>query len=277
MQFEDQDVDQPPGPEHPGRLPRAIQTVASGYAAAHGHPLDHDGLVQAHQTRRRWALGTRAALIVMGLLGLFLVVVGFQLLKAPRGTPLTPSTAQTQESLTFHAPLEPSATPEVAQQEAPGKTDHGPVVVHVAGQVNSPGVVHLEAGARVADAVAAAGGLTAQADPNLVNLARVVQDAEQIYVPALGEELQVVPGSELQEEQAQGTPDLAPTGLININTATEAQLQDLPGIGPALAGRIVAWRTQNGPFSGPTDLLSVSGIGPSVMSKIQELITVAPQ
>jgi len=127
------------------------------------------------------------------------------------------------------------------------------VVIHVTGAVANPGVVSLEGGARVADAIEAVGGLAQDADQSAINLARIVTDGEQVYVPVVGETNQ---------------------GMINLNRAGATELDALPGIGPALADRIVADRDQNGPFGSVDDLDRVSGIGESVISKIASLATV---
>ena len=131
----------------------------------------------------------------------------------------------------------------------PGAT----LVVHVTGAVVSPGLVELDAGSRVADAVDAAGGLAAGADQSAINLARVVSDGEQVYVPLVGE------GGD---------------GRININRADESDLDRLPGIGPALARRIVADRDAHGPYRSLDDLARVSGIGESILSQIATVATV---
>ena len=143
--------------------------------------------------------------------------------------------------------------------------------VHVVGAVARPGVYRLESGARVAEAVEAAGGLLGSAAQEGVNLARPVQDGEQVRVPTVDEYL------------AAGTPDPgtesktgtgSETGLVDINSADENELQELPGIGPSTAGKIVADREQNGPFERPEDLTRVSGIGPKKYEALADLITV---
>ncbi|MGO2151402.1 MAG: helix-hairpin-helix domain-containing protein [Microbacterium gubbeenense] len=135
--------------------------------------------------------------------------------------------------------------------------------VHVSGAVRHPGLYVVRPGARVIDAVSAAGGLADDADESAVNLARPVTDGEQLVVPAEG------------EAPAPSAPGggSAP-GLVSINTADAAALEDLPGIGPALAGRIIDWRDTEGPFGTVDDLLAVSGIGPKVLESLRDLVTV---
>lgn len=140
------------------------------------------------------------------------------------------------------------------------------VVVHVAGGVVQPGVYELAAGARVRDAIAAAGGLESGGSATTVNLAALLTDGDQVVVPARGP--QAGPGMEPVEPPA--------GSLININTATQAELEELPGIGPSIAARIIEYREQNGPFSKAADIVRVSGIGPSTYGKIKDRITTEP-
>jgi competence protein ComEA len=131
--------------------------------------------------------------------------------------------------------------------------------VHVVGEVASPGMYQLQIGARLVDAVFAAGGLTEDADNASVNLARELSDGEQIVVFSIS-----------QEGQSPGTNS---SGLISLNRAGDKELEELPGIGPALAGRIIAWREANGGFKSVQDLLKVSGIGESLLSGVVDLVT----
>ena len=131
--------------------------------------------------------------------------------------------------------------------------------VHIVGEIKTPGMYQLPLGARLVDAVFAAGGLTADADNSSVNLARELSDGEQIVVFKVGE-----------IAEAGGS---APGGLISINRATAEQLEELPGIGPALSSRIIAYREANGGFKTKEDLLNVSGIGDSIFAGFTDLIT----
>lgn len=139
------------------------------------------------------------------------------------------------------------------------------VTVHVVGEVMRPGVYALRGGSRAADAIAAAGGLLGAADQAAVNLARVVTDGEQIAVPRQGE------GGAMPAASAPG--GAAPSGKVDLNTATEAQLDTLPGVGPATATKIVSDRTENGPFSSVNDLLRVPGIGASKLDALRDLVS----
>ncbi|MDI3331092.1 MAG: ComEA family DNA-binding protein [Micrococcus sp.] len=155
----------------------------------------------------------------------------------------------------------------------------GAVIVHVAGEVHEPGLVELPAGSRVADALRAAGGSTTRAELDLLNLAAPAVDASQILVPgpdtpraAEGTGPGPSPGP-----AGPGGPGAAggsaPTGgTVNVNTADAATLEQLPGIGPALAGRIVEHREQVGPYGSMEDLDAVSGIGPAMMERLEGLV-----
>jgi competence protein ComEA len=146
--------------------------------------------------------------------------------------------------------------------------------VHVLGAVAKPGLYPLSTGARVVDAIAAAGGFTEQANPAGVNLARPVADGEQLLVPAVGEPIPEPAG---QGGAAGGVAGAGSGGgvggTVNLNTASSEQLQTLPRVGPALAGRIIAWRTANGRFASVDDLLNVSGIGEKTLEGLRELVT----
>jgi competence protein ComEA len=137
------------------------------------------------------------------------------------------------------------------------------VVVHVAGRVGRPGIVELPAGSRVVDAIDAAGGADGGVDLGTLNLARIVTDGEQIAV-----------GVDPAPEAAGGAGGATGRGdaLVNLNTATADQFATLPGIGPALAARIVQWRDQNGRFTSVEELLEVSGIGPAKFESIAGLV-----
>lgn len=143
------------------------------------------------------------------------------------------------------------------------------VYVHVSGSVVEPGLYVLDSGARVVDAIAAAGGFAKGADDAAVNLARAVSDGEQLHVPVEGE---TPAAGEATGGAAQGGS--ASNGRIDLNTADLAALDTLPRIGPALAQRIVEWREANGRFTAIEDLLAVPGIGDKMLESLRELVTV---
>ncbi len=152
----------------------------------------------------------------------------------------------------------------------------GTVTVHVVGQVQRPGVFTMPAGSRVSDAVTRA-GVRQGADLAAINLARPLVDGEQIHVPKPGEVVAGpapggVPGPTSAGGGAVGSGDGA--APVNLNTATAAQLEELPGVGPVLAQRIVDWRTEHGRFASADELGEVSGIGEKIFAALQPKVTV---
>lgn len=161
----------------------------------------------------------------------------------------------------------PSAVARTATASPEDSTAPGTVLVHVTGAVRTPGLVSLAAGSRVVDAVAAAGGAAEDAEIASVNLARPVADGEQLVIPRVGDPPQAA--------GAAGSGPAAATGVpVNLNTATQAELESLPRIGPALAQRILDWRQANGRFAEPSDLLQVSGIGQKLFDGLKDRVVV---
>lgn len=147
------------------------------------------------------------------------------------------------------ATAEPTATP-------------GPITVYITGAVQQPQTtLSLPFGSRVQEAVEAAGGLLDEADRDRVNMAQILRDGDQVHVPSLGGENEVIVA----------TPNSG--GMVFINRATTEELETLPGVGPALAGRIITYRDENGPFTSLDDLDNVSGIGPSLLAEMEGLIS----
>ena len=183
----------------------------------------------------------------------------------------------------------PGATGPGVTGQAGGQTDGqvdgepGTAVwVHVVGQVREPGVVELPAGARVVDAVEAAGGFTDEAEVGSVNLARPVVDGEQIWVAAPGEEPPpglaagtggAVGGPAAQDAAVPGAP-ASGSAPLDLNSATQQELETLPGIGPVTAGKILAWREEHGRFSAVSELLEVSGIGERTLEELEPWVQV---
>jgi competence protein ComEA len=157
-------------------------------------------------------------------------------------------------------------------------------VVHVLGAVRRSGVVELPASSRVGDALERAGGATDDADLDRLNLARVLTDGERLYVPRVGQ--QEVP--EALGPMADGAAAGAGAGsgggsagtggeesaVVDLNTADQTALETLPGIGPGLAGRIIAWRDEHGRFTAVEDLLDVSGIGDVRFAELRDRVRV---
>ena len=167
-----------------------------------------------------------------------------------------------------------TSQPEAAQITAQ-PTEKASVQVHVAGAVKKPGVVTLDGQARVVDALDAAGGTKKNADLTQVNLARVVKDGEQIVVPEIADDAGANAPQTAQGTAGGGTGSAAggtAAGAgqkININSASAAELENLPGIGPVTAAAIVAYREEKGPFASVDALTEVSGIGEATLEKIK--------
>ena len=200
--------------------------------------------------RERFAAMPRAERV--GVAGLLAVLIGAASLWYVRSLPATVAIE----------PIATGAPPAAASPSGPS------VVVHVTGRVAAPGVYELPAGARLVDAVAAAGGALRNADLAALNLAAPAVDGTQVHVPRVGEvsTVSVAGGS--------GVAGVDASGKVNLNSATVAELETLPGIGPALAQRIVDHRTANGPFASVDDLDDVSGIGAATLEELRPLVTV---
>ena len=170
--------------------------------------------------------------------------------------------------LTRQAPVPVDAALPVVEPDAVTTTTEppGPVVVHVAGAVARPGVQRLPPGARVIDAVDAAGGLLPEADAGRVNLAAELVDGTQVYVPAVGEAPPSPP--------AGGAGGADAGGLVDLNIADLEALDALPGIGPATATAIIEHRERNGPFASVEGLLEVNGIGEAKLAQLRDLVRV---
>jgi competence protein ComEA len=197
----------------------------------------------ARRARVRVGVGAALILVLVGLgCAVFITAI------TPHGT---------------SAVVAPSALPSPSASSGSNGSNGAVIYVQILGQVNDPGLYSLHDGDRAMDVVAAAGGLTASADPAALNLARFLSDGEQIIVPAVG---QSVPAA----GAGGGT---AIPGKVNINTADEPTLETLPRVGPAMAARILAWRAANGRFTAVEDLMSVSGIGEKTFDGLKDLVT----
>ena len=191
-----------------------------------------------------------ARVVVLSIVGLILFFVIYTILKRPE-----PASAPLLITLQPRPTSEP-ATPTPAA-----------INVYVTGAVNKPDVYALPLNSIVKEAIAAAGGATADADLERINLALRLSDQMQIYVPRKGEAAPP-PNS--------GAVPGAPTGKININTAPAEELDELNGIGPSLAKAIIDYRTANGPFKTIEEINDVKGIGDALFAKIKDSITVGP-
>lgn len=161
-----------------------------------------------------------------------------------------------------------SSAPPPAIKVQSGDSGGGSVIVHVAGAVRRAGVYRLRAGARVDDALARAGGATAKADLDQVNLAAKVEDGRQILVPRrLPKSTPAAPAAPGQAA-APGQPAVP----VNLNTATLEQLDGLPGVGPVTAQKILDYRTEHGAFHSVDELDAIAGIGPARLDTLRDLV-----
>ncbi|MGQ7367446.1 helix-hairpin-helix domain-containing protein [Streptococcus suis] len=178
-----------------------------------------------------------------------------------------------QTGLTDFPQTEQTSSSQEQAEETSTEVSEDPsqLVVDVKGAVEKPGLYTLDAGARVNDAVEAAGGLTSQADPKSVNLAQKLSDEAVVYVASKDENISVVASTTTSSAMS---PEEKSTSLVNLNTATEADLQTISGIGAKRAADIIAYREANGGFKSVDDLNNVSGIGDKTMESIRPYVTV---
>ena len=179
-----------------------------------------------------------AALAVLGLAGIAGVWLG------------APSTEPPPVVIARDEPVEKSES-----------TDATSITVHVAGAVRSPGLVTLKAGDRIAHAVAGAGGGLPVADLSALNLAAPLADGDQVTVPIKGEAVPTGTAADQRDD-----------GLVDVNHASAAELESLPGVGPVLAQRIFDYRQEHGPFATVEDLLDVPGIGEGKLAALREAL-----
>jgi competence protein ComEA len=189
---------------------------------------------------------------LVGLIAILVVTLGGAALWYVRSLPRPVEVRRTQAAAV--APATVSASPEPP-----------PLIVDVAGAVRRPGVYEFADGDRIIDAIDAAGGATPKASLDALNLAAPLTDGLQVLVPVRAPAGQAVPGT---------AGSAGPAALVNINTASATELEELPGIGEVIAQRIVDYRTDNGPFATVDDLLDVSGIGDAILGDIHDLVTV---
>lgn len=235
----------------------------------------------------RWRVRPRAVVGVGLLLAVAVTVLGVRLHLAQRdalpqaAAPATsggPAVVASGDRSGFETGVGTEPAPSgTAPAGAPPAAE---VYVHVVGRVRSPGVITVPAGARVEEAIKGAGGVREGADLAQVNLARPVVDGEQVVVPREGGATPVAGGVPAPAgPTAPGAPGgpsgtAGPSAPVDLNTADQATLETLPGVGPVLAARIVEWRTTNGGFTTVEELDEVSGIGEKLYAQISPKVTV---
>ncbi|MBG6182701.1 competence protein ComEA [Arthrobacter sp. CAN_A214] len=269
--------------------PRGRVQQISGYQAdaVEGLPAP-DVLPGQGPARRRWAATRAAALVFLGVA----LAVGTALFFVRSSEP---SSAATSVELGQDPAVEaedppssgpgpvgidpgsgqgegasPEVLPETVPEGIPPAARAETLYVHVTGAVAQPGVVEVAPGSRIFTVLEKAGGALGEADLAGVNLAAVAQDGAQLHVPVQGEPLR--PAGPVQPAPA-GPVEGSQAPVIDLNTATLAELDSLPRVGPVLAQRILEWRTLNGSFAQPGDLDAVPGIGPALLEAILPLVT----
>ncbi|GAA4171770.1 helix-hairpin-helix domain-containing protein [Gryllotalpicola koreensis] len=210
-------------------------------------------LADSARVGSRWRVGLGAAVVLL-VLGVAVAVIAGLVSGGGGAQPIAELTPSPGVGVTPASPV---------------PTAMASVVVHVLGQVKRPGVYELPDGARVIDAIGAAGGFAAGADQGGLNLAQVLTDGEQVAVPKPGQ----MPVASDPAGSAGGTTP-APGAKVDLNSATPEQLETLPRVGPAMAQRIIDWRTQNGRFASVDDLKNVSGIGDKTFEQLKDLVVV---
>lgn len=256
----------PDEPGEPGESDRMVGTAG----ATRPVPTASDSSVGSEQglserpRLRRAHLVLVAILLVLALLVAIVVVVR----RAPAPEPLPEPSPSLATSPTALDPgvTSPGATAgsEPGAAATPSVSAAGRIIVHVDGKVREPGVVTLPAGSRVVDAIEASGGAKAGADLGTVNLARPLQDGEQVLVDT-GQTPAAVGGDVMGTRGA--SPSAAP---IDLNAATLPELEQLPGIGPALGQRILDYRAEHGGFTSVDELHEVSGIGEQRFAELRD-------
>jgi competence protein ComEA len=257
-------------------------------------PLDEDeqprarsglSLVPDRWRDARLAVGRGSAFLLIGLGVLAAVFAGFTVWQSSPQVLDVPTLPLAQDAVP-----EPTGAGAAAERTTGGASDAAPpptsreaepprtIVVSVVGLVAQPGLVTLPEGARIADALAAVAGALPEADVISLNMAQRLADGDQVLVglaPREGDPQQLR-SAVVGDGQSPGTgaPPQAGGGPVNLNTATAAELDALPGVGPVTAAAIIAWRDQHGSFSSIEQLASVKGIGPAKLASMRDLVTV---
>ncbi len=249
------------------RAAAALEALRTGRPAQPAAP-------EVAATLRRWLERLGPVGIVGGFLAVAVVGALVWVALRPVGTPDGEVSLFSGSAATVPTGAAPGEVP-----AASTTTTSATVVVHAAGAVVAPGVYRLGPGLRVADLLAAAGGPTADADVDRLNLAATLADGQRLYVPRRGEvaPAAVAPdGGGAAPGSSSSGPGTGPSTAapIDLNSADAEQLDALPGVGPATAAAIVDHRTRNGPFTSVDGLLDVRGIGPAKLEALRDLVTV---
>ena len=258
----------------PPRDARAMPPRPAFVVGAHDAPLD-----RLSERFREWRGDARFGVVVLVLVAVVAGVVWYRIgigggADAATAAPSPPAHTTTRASATGTTSGTTSGTTIGRTTGGSGNRASaatGTIVVHVAGAVVHAGVVELAANARVIDAIEAVGGAQADGDLDRLNLAAKLADGERVYVAKVG---QADPGVAVDSGGASGAAAGTPGAKINLNTATQAQLETLPGIGPTYAQAIIAERQARGGFKSVNELRNVRGIGDKRFSQLEPLVSV---
>lgn len=226
----------------------------------------------------RWPGFTRSHLAVIGVLVLLAVLLGGWAVLRAKPMPLPVAAAPRADPAPVSA--SPAGSPGSSPAATAASSRASPrIVVHVLGAVRRPGLVELPSAARVQDAIEAAGGLRSTARLGDLNLAQPLTDGQQLVVGEAGDPSVLRGGSQASAGSSAGPGGSTGTGtapgeLVDLNAATVAQLDTLPGVGPVTAAKIVAWREEHGRFTRVEELQEVSGVGPKTYAEIAPLCRV---
>jgi competence protein ComEA len=234
--------------EDPAQLLREVSTTDGALEPAAQHT---DDIVEELPRPRfgRLHVGVIGVLLVLGL-----ITAGWLLLRARPVAVASPG-----EVVTIATPVSTAASPTPSLAKSASK-----IVVHVLGGVRRPGLVRLPDSSRVQDAIDAAGGLTHQADPDELNLAQRLSDGQQVLIGTARH-----PAGEVREQPgAGGGTGTASKGALDLNRASQSQLEELPEVGPVTAQAILAWRQEHGRFTRIEELQEVDGIGPKTYAQL---------
>lgn len=179
------------------------------------------------------------------------------------------------KNLFEYSDLEDAVTQD--DEESGAQEGQSKIIIHMTGAVQNQGIVKLPEGSRIIDAIEQAGGITGDADTTVVNLAYMLEDGQKVYIPTINErekELEYVTGDSGENVIQDSSWGTAAKISVNINTATQTMLEQIPGVGPSTAAKIIEYRKENGKFTSIEDIKEVSGIGEAKYESMKDYITV---
>ena len=219
--------------------------------------------------------------LILAMIGVFVVgIIGFVCLKNNKEEVVDVESFEVERTGEVENNKQDSQDNQ-SKNETESPSNQNQIYIHIIGEVNNQGVIVLEKGQRIVDAIEKAGGITKKADLSKVNLAYVLSDGQKVRIPSVDDKENVEyvtqnsGNNTLIESGNQGANNISlGGGKVNINTATQTELETLTGIGPSLAARIIEYRGQNGKFKKVEELRNVKGIGQSKYDGIKEEVVV---